>query len=136
MFFFLAQIQEGTPSLTSLFAPQNWGPQALSRVTAGGSRMLAVPLPLLLHRIPCHHIPNCPLLSLTLQVSRSLLLILPTPPPPTRSPLHSPLSLILRYRYLTPLLVVAPLDGTRIPFFQHSYPKAIPLGYNKLVLHL
>ena len=96
-----------------------------------------VPLPLLLHRIPCHHIPNRPLLSLTLQVSRSLLLILPTPPPPTRSPLHSPLSLILRYRYLTPLLVVAPLDGTRIPFFQHSYPKVIPLlGYSKLVLHL
>ena len=94
-----------------------------------------VPLPLQLHRIPCHHIPNRPLLSLTLQVSRSLLLILP-PPPPTLSPLHSPLSLILKYWYLTPLLVVAPLDGTRIPFFQHSYPKAIPLGYNKLVLHL
>ena len=53
-------------------------------------------LPLQLHRIPCHHIPNRPLLSLTLQVSRSLLLILPTPPPPTLSPLHSPLSLILR----------------------------------------
>ena len=95
-----------------------------------------VPLPLLLHRIPCHHIPNRPLLSLTLQVSRSLLRILPTPPPSTLSPLHSPPSLILRYRYLTPLLVVAPLDRTQIPFFQHSYPKVIPLGYNKLVLHL
>ena len=95
-----------------------------------------VPLPLLLHRIPCHHIPNRPLLSLTLQVSRSLLRILPPPLPSTLSPLHSPPSLILRYRYLTPLLVVAPLAGTQIPFFQHSYMKIIPLGYNMLVLHL
>ena len=87
-----------------------------------------VPLPLLLHRTPCHHI--------TLQVSRSLLRILPTPLSSTLSPLHSPPSLILRYRYLTPPLVVAPLVGTQIPFFQHSYLIVIPLGYNKLVLHL
>ena len=90
----------------------------------------------LLHRIPCHHIPNRPLLSLTLQASGSLLLILPTSPPPTLLLLHSPLSLILRYLYLILLLVVAPLDGTRILSFQHSRPKVIPLGYNKLVLHL
>ena len=89
-----------------------------------------VPLPLRLHRIPCHHIPNRPLLSLTLQVSRSLLRILPPPLPPTLSPLHSPPSLILRYRYLTPLLVVAPLAGTQIPFSQNSYQIVIPLGSN------
>ena len=61
-------------------------------------------------------ISNRPLLSLTLQVSRSLLLILPTPPPPTLSPLHSPLSLILRYRYLTPLLMSRPSKGHGSPF--------------------
>ena len=77
---------------------------------------------------PPHHIPNRPL--------RSLLRILPPPRPSTLSPLHSPPSLILRYRYLTPLLVVAPLAGTQIPFFQHSYMKIIPLGYHTLVLHL
>ena len=87
------------------------------------------PLPLLLHRIPRHHIPNRPLLSLTLQVSRSLLRILPPPPPPTLSPLRSPPSLILRYRYLTPL-VVAPPAGTQIPFSQNSYQAVIPLGSN------
>ena len=92
--------------------------------------LLVVPLPLRLHRIPCHHIPNRPLLSLTLQVSRSLLRILPPPLPPTLSPLHSPPSLILRYRYLTPLLVVAPLAGTQIPFSQNSYQIVIPLGSN------
>ena len=89
-----------------------------------------VPLPLLLHRIPRHHIPNRPLLSLTLQVSRSLLRILPPPPPPTLSSLRSPPSLILRYRYLTPLLVVAPPAGTQIPFSQNSYQAVIPLGSN------
>ena len=89
-----------------------------------------VPLPLLLHPIPCHHIPNRPLLSLTLQVSRSLLRILPPPPPPTLSPLRSPPSLILRYRYLTPLLVVAPPAGTQIPFSQNSYQAVIPLRSN------
>ena len=89
-----------------------------------------VPLPLRLHRIPCHHIPNRPLLSLTLQVSRSLLRILPPPLPPTLSPLHSPPSLILRSPSLTPPLAVAPLVGTQIPFSQHSYQIVIPLGSN------
>ena len=89
-----------------------------------------VPLPLLLLRIPCHHIPTRPLLSLTLQVSRSLLRILSPPPPSTLSPLRSPPSLTLRYRYLTPLLVVAPPAGTQTPFSQNSYQAAIPLGSN------
>ena len=87
-------------------------------------------LPLRLHGIPCHHIPNRPLLSLTLQVSRSLLRILPPPLPPTLSPLHSPPSLILRSPSLTPPLAVAPLVGTQIPFSQHSYQIVIPLGSN------
>ena len=95
-----------------------------------------VPLPLLLPRIPRHHTPNRPPLSLTLLVSRSLLRILPALLSSTLSPLHSPPSLILRYRYLTPPLAVAPLAGTQIPFSQHSYPMVIPLGYNNLVLHL
>ena len=95
-----------------------------------------VPLPLLLPRIPRHHTPNHPPLSLTLLVFRSLLRILPALLSSTLSPLHSPPSPILRYRYLTPPLVVAPLAGTQIPFSQHSYLMVIPLGYNNLVLHL
>ena len=56
-----------------------------------------VPLPLQLPLIPRHHmLPNHLLHSLTLQLSRSLLLILPTLPLPTLSPLPFPLSLILR----------------------------------------
>ena len=83
----------------------------------------------------CFGIPNSPR-SLDLDDRQGLIASSAMQQKKNKKNLHSPPSLILRYRYLTPLLVVAPLDGTQTPFFQHSYLKVISLGYNKLVLHL
>ena len=88
-----------------------------------------VPLPLQLPLTSCHHmLPNHLLHSLTLQLSRSILPILPILPLPTLSPLLFPLFLVLRSQYQTPLLVAAPRDGIRTPFFQTHTRTSSPLG--------